>query len=108
MIVTVDEVKAQLNQTLAIDDDLIMKKATAAQAHLESLLGFKMETEFPPAGDPPVTTVPADLKEAVLQLAAYWYEQRDGVIVGQTAQVLPFGIEDIVSNRRNYSWGCDE
>lgn len=105
MIVTVEEVKQQLNQTLDIDDALIERKAAAAQNHLENLLGFRIEERFPSAGDPPASTVPPGLKECVCQLAAHWYENREATLVGVNAQVMPLGVDDIVNEYRDWSWG---
>lgn len=105
MIVTVDEVKQQLNQTLDVDDALIQRKAEAAQNYLESLLGFRIEERFPPAGDPPASTVPPVLKECVCLLAAHWYENREATLVGINAQEMPIGFDDIVNEHRDWSWG---
>lgn len=104
-IVTMDQVKAQLNQTLDLDDALILRKIDAAQSHIENLLGFKIETQYPPTtDDPPASTVPPALAECVCQLAAHWYENREAVLVGVNAQALPIGVEDIVREFRNWSW----
>ncbi|MBB5045931.1 putative phage protein (predicted DNA packaging) [Rhodopseudomonas rhenobacensis] len=97
-IVTLEEVKAQLNQTLDVDDELIERKICAAQCHIEQLLGFKISDQYTP------TKIPAPLKECVCQLAAHWYENREAVLVGVTAQSLPIGVSDIVNEYRNWSW----
>lgn len=105
-IVELDDIKRQVNQSLAIDDIILGRKITAAQSHLESLLGFKIEERYPPtAGDNPQSTVPPALVECVLQLAAHWYESRESVLVGVNAQPLPTGFDDIVQNFRDYSFG---
>lgn len=96
-IVTTADVKAQLNQTQSVDDVLIGKKIDAAQNHIERLLGFAIEAEYPPP-------VPDALKEAVCQLAAYWYENREPVLIGVSAQMLPLGLDAIVNEYRNWSW----
>lgn len=106
MIVTLEEVKAQLNQTLDLDNALITRKIAAAQSHIESLLGFKIEERYPPTTDePPVSTVPPAIVECVCQLAAHWYENRESVLVGVSGQELPLGTWDIVNAFRDYSWG---
>lgn len=106
MIVTVEQVKAQLNVTTDIDDALLARKIAAAQSHIESLLGFAIENRYPPAaGDPLVATVPSALEECVLQLAGHWYENREATLVGVNAQALPLGMTDIVNAFRDYSWG---
>lgn len=104
MIVDVKTVKEQLGQTLDIDDALIERKIAAAQDHIESLLGFKIEEEYPPAGTPSVTTAPASLIECVCQLAAHWYENREASIAGVGMTTIPFGVADIVREHRRWSW----
>ena len=99
MIVTLDDVNAQLNQTLDIDDDLIDRKIAAAQNHIENLIGFKIEEEYTPSKIPPA------LKECVSLLAAHWYENREASLVGVNAQPLPFGVSDIVNEFRLWSFG---
>lgn len=107
MIVTVPELKEQIGWTDGLgtaDDALMARKIAAAQDHIERLLGFKIETTYPPVGDPPVSTIPPALVEAVCQLAAHWYENREATLVGVTAQELPFGVWNIVNEYREYSF----
>lgn len=108
MIVTTAELKEQLNITEDLgtgDDELLARKIAAAQGHIERLLGFAIEATYPPAGDPPLSMVPPALKEAVLQLAAHWYENREATLVGVSGQELPFGIWSIVNEYREWSFG---
>jgi len=102
MIVTLAETKAQLNQTLAIDDTIITSKISAAQQHIEQLLGFVIEDTYGGAGQDPI---PDALKEAVLQLAAWWYEQREAVNAGTIVSETPFNITDIVREYRSFTYG---
>lgn len=104
MIVDVPMVKKHLRVDYSDDDALIEAKIKAAQAHLEGLLGFKINDEYPPIGTPPKSTAPDDLVECVCLLAAHWYENREGSLVGVNAQELPLGISDIVREHRNWSW----
>lgn len=97
-IATLAAVKADLGILDDADDTLIQAKIDAAQAHLESLLGYEIADEF----DEP----PADLVQAVSMLAAHWYENREATIVGVSAAELPMGVADIVRNRRNYTFGA--
>lgn len=102
MIVTTAEMKQQLNLTpdLGADDDaLIAGKIAAAQALIERYLGYKIEVNYP--GD----ELPAALKEAVMQLTAHWYENREATLVGVSAQPLPFGVMDIVTEYREFTFG---
>lgn len=101
MIVTVEEMKAQLNLTgiPGTDDDaLIERKIKAAQDYIERLLGFKIEATYP-------VEVPPSLVEAVSQTAAHWFENREATLVGVSAQELPFGVWPIVNEFREYSFG---
>lgn len=103
-IVTLEELKAQLNFTDGLgtaDDALMTAKIAAAQDHIERLLGYKIEEVYPGAPDDPV---PASLSQAVLMLAAHWYENREAVIVGVTAMPMPLGVREIVREYREWSF----
>ncbi|TGP88930.1 MULTISPECIES: head-tail connector protein [unclassified Mesorhizobium] len=97
-IVTLAEQKAFVRVDFEDDDAMITQQIDAAQAHLEQLLGFTIETEF---ADPLV--VPADLVGAVMQLAAQRYEYREAVQDNAVAET-PLGVWDVVRQRRNYSF----
>lgn len=101
MIITLDDVKLQLNQTLDVDDALITRKIAAAQDHIEQILGFKIEATYGGDGQDPI---PPALVEAVAQLAAHWYENREAVLIGLSAQHLPIGMMDILNSFRKWSW----
>lgn len=130
-IVTVQELREQVGLTLdAPDEDqiLLQQKGDAAQNHIERMLGFRIEERFGCAPvDPasgithngetvthdgfPVThnavegtnsQIPAALKEAVLQLAAWWFENRDTVT--ERDRRLPFGVDDIVNEYREWAF----
>lgn len=105
-IVTLDDVKGQLNLDGSADDSsdgdvLLTQKIAAAQNHIENLLGFEIETEYP-------DTVPPALKEAVLLLASWWYEQRETALAGMNARPIPYGVQDIVNEFRLWSFGDGE
>lgn len=101
VVLTVAELKQQINFTddLGTDDDaLLTRKIAAAQDHIERLLGFTMAERYP-------LTVPPALVEAVAQLAADWYENREASLVGVGVTPMPFGVEAIVAEYREYSFG---
>lgn len=105
MIVSLTELKQQLNLTpdLGTDDDgLLERKISAAQNHVERLLGYKIEERY---GGADQEAIPPALVEAVSQTAAHWYENREATLVGVSAQELPFGIWSIVNEYREYSFG---
>jgi Phage gp6-like head-tail connector protein len=97
-IVSLDDMKAELGVTIDDDDAMISAKIDAAQAHLEALLGYAVDEEFP-------SGAPADLVAAVKMLAAGQYENRESTIIGAPAIQTPHGVWEIVTNRRRYSFG---
>jgi Phage gp6-like head-tail connector protein len=104
MIVTTEQIKEQLNITadLGTDDDaLISRKISGAQDHIERLLGFKIEASYGGTGQDPI---PPSLIEAVSQLAAHWYENREAVLVGVNASQLPLSVQEIVTEYRTWSF----
>lgn len=104
-IVTVAELKEQLNLTddLGTDDDtLLQRKIDAAQGHVERLLGFKIEDNY---GGIDQEAIPAPLVEAVSQLAASWYENKEATLIGVSGQAVPFSVLDIVAEFRSWSFG---
>lgn len=46
-------------------------------------------------------TVPADLKQAMLTLVGYWFENRDAVIVAGSGAVVPPGFDRLVAAHRS-------
>lgn len=104
MIVTLEDMKAQLNLTDDIgnaDDALITGKIEAAQNHIERLLGFSIEATFGGAGQ---DAIPPALMQAVFMLAAHWYENREASLVGVSGQYIPHGVWEIVNEYREYSF----
>jgi hypothetical protein len=101
-IVTLAEVKEQLaftDDSGGTDDSLIFRKINAAQNHIERLLGFEIEANFGGAGQ---EEIPPVLIEAVSQLAAWWYEQREAASEG--AKEVPFGVREIVAEYREFTF----
>lgn len=101
-ITTLDMLKEQLSFTDDIgdiDDAMLQRKLDAAQNHVERLLGFKIEATFGGEGQDPV---PPALVEAVLQLGAWWYENRE--TAGEGAREVPFGVREIITEYRDFSF----
>lgn len=104
MALDVEAFKAHLNMTAdeadEIDEAALGQMLDAAKAHVERILGFKLddETELPDG-------VPADLQQAVLMLGAHWYSERETVLIGVTGQEVPFGIAQILGEHRRYTFG---
>jgi uncharacterized phage protein (predicted DNA packaging) len=101
-ILTVDQLKEHLAFTDDIggaDDALLQRILDAAQNHVERLLGFKIEESY---GGEDQEPVPPALIEAVSQLAAWWYENREAAT--DSARVLPFGVSEIVKEYREFTF----
>lgn len=101
-VVSLEDLKAQLNFTDDIggeDDALLEGKIAAAQGHIERLLGFQIADRF---GGEDQELVPEPLVEAVLQLAAWWYERREAA--GEGMQQTPFGVAEIVAEFREFTF----
>lgn len=98
-IITLDEAKLYAQVDHAEEDALITGLVSAAQAHIERLLGFKIEATYGGAGQDPV---PADLKQAVLELTAWWFDNRAAVDEGR--REVPFGVREIVAEHREYTF----
>ena len=101
-ILTLAEFKEQLSFTDDIgdvDDDLLQRKLDAAQNHIERWLGFKIGENF---GGEDQDPVPPVLVEAVSQLAAWWYDQREAA--GDAAREVPFGVKEIVTEYREFTF----
>lgn len=102
-IVTLDQMKEQLAFTADLgdaDNDLIERKVAAAQDHIERWLGYKIEATY---GGEDQDPVPPSLIEAVCQLAAWWYENRE-TASEVSLQEVPFGVLQIVHGYRDWSF----
>lgn len=102
MIVTFPELRTQAGMTNdAPGEDLmaLQAKGAAAQNHIEQLLGYRIEDEFGGAAQDPI---PGALKEAVLQLACWWFEHREAVSDRDTR--LPYGVDEIVDQYRDWTF----
>lgn len=88
--ITVDDLKAHLNITSNVDDALLAEKIEAAQECVFNFIGGQID----PA--------PAPVKEAVRQLAAHFYENREAVLIGSNAYPVPHSVFDLVGPYRSY------
>lgn len=89
---TLNDIKAQLNIDHSEDDALLQGKLDAAMAWCAAYVG--------PFHNPNSHI----FDEAVLQLAAAWYEQREAVVYGDTGRSVPFGVIDLLNVIRG--WSC--
>lgn len=81
--------KAQLNIVGTEDDTLLTQKLASAEAFATSYCGEAFGAPFPAA-----------VEQAVLMLAAHWYEAREAAVIGATANSVPFGVHQLLSPHR--------
>lgn len=104
MALDVDALREHLNMTAddpdAIDLAVLPRVLDAAKAHTARQLGFALDdiVEYPDG-------TPADLEQAVLMLAAHWYENREASIAGVAMMPVPIGYDDIIRDHRSYTYG---
>ena len=80
--------KAQLNIDHDHDDALLLHKLEAAEWWISQHTGLPFYSVY--------NSNPA-LTEAALQLASYWYEQREAAFDGRMLAV-PFGVRDLLES----------
>lgn len=85
--------KSQLNIDHDLDDVLLAHKLDAAEIWIGKHTGI------------PFVANDAALTEAALQLAAYWYEQREAASFGINTAPVPFGVRDLLSSYREQVTG---
>jgi len=85
--------KSQLNLDRDLDDALLAHKLDAAEIWIGHYTGVPFA-----AGD-------AALTEAALQLAAYWYEQREAASFDVSTKPVPFGVRDLLDSYREQVTG---
>jgi hypothetical protein len=88
---TLDEAKAHLNITFDTDDTVIESKLGAATVWVTEYIAAEYR-ENPPA----------PVGEAILQLTAHWYQNREGVTVGVTGEALPMGVKTLLAPYRDW------
>lgn len=94
-IITLEDAKAHLNITGPEDDYVISAKIAAAEAWTGAYIGAALDdvAVFPEGPPEPV-------KEAVRQLVAHLYENREATVLGANAFVPPFGLTDLLGPYR--------
>jgi hypothetical protein len=85
--------KSQLNIDHDLDDVLLAHKLDAAEIWIGHYTGVPFA-----AGD-------AALTEAALQLASYWYEQREAASFDVSTKPVPFGVRDSLDSYREQVTG---
>lgn len=89
------DLKAQLNVIDDdADDDLLTGMIADALDHTRSAIGAETPVNYDDA--------PGGLRRAVLMLAAHFYENREAVLVGVSANELPLGFWELVAPHRKW------
>lgn len=100
MALSADQLKAHLNGVPEEDEPMLVRLLGAATAHVERVIGYRLtDTEELPEGPP------EDLEQAVLMLAADWYENREASVVNASVMPVPFGLSEILAEYRRYTYG---
>jgi hypothetical protein len=84
--------KSQLNLDHAYDDALLSHKLAAAEIWIANYTGV------------PFDGANAAQVEASLQLASYWYEQREAAFEG-SSKAIPFGVRDLLESYKDQVTG---
>ena len=95
MTVSIANLKAHLNLTTDAtdaDDALLGDKIAASAEWIAQYTGIPIDA----------TDMPAQVKEAIRQLAAHLYENREATMVGVSVQSLPFGLLDLLMPYREW------
>ena len=90
-ITPLELLKSQLNLDHDLDDALLNHKLAAAEVWIVNYTGNAFEAD-------------AALTEAALQLAAYWYEQRESAS-DATMRPVPFGVYELLAPYREQVTG---
>ena len=95
MTTALDAFKAHLNlgDGEASDDDLSLK-LNAAIAHT----GTFVDSTDPLTWD----NAPAEIQQAILMLAAHWFENREATLIGLSAMPMPLGYFDLLLPYRRW------
>ncbi|WDR05624.1 head-tail connector protein [Devosia rhodophyticola] len=90
------DLKNQLSMTADddVDDDFIAAKIAAAETYTTAMIGAETPVAYDEAS--------ADLRQAILMLAAHWFENREASTIGTSAAIVPMGYADLVATHRKW------
>lgn len=100
--------------TQALPAEAFVVRGVGATGYLAPVAGWPrtdllpgaVEVTFKAGYGQAAEDVPEPLREAVRQLAAHLYENREATIVGtSSANVLPYGVEELIADYRQWSFG---
>lgn len=94
-IVSIDDIKQHANISSDADDGLLEKKIRAAEQWIEAFIGSPLADFTPP---------PGPLQEAVRQLVAHLYENREATLVGVEMSAVSPGLFDLLAPYREWTF----
>mgnify|MGYP001493833867 CR=1 FL=1 len=92
-IVSLEDQKKHMNVDFDDDDALISDKIDAAESYTTALVGVDIASMSP---------VPAALKQAIMMLAAHFYENREAASFDGRANQLPFSFLGLIAPYRRW------
>ena len=87
-----------LAQFLSAPDRLLLPAHVGGMPPLRERQGIEIDYVVGFGTEP--EDVPADLRQAMLALVAYWFEHRDAVIVAGSGAVVPSGFDRLVGGHK--------
>ncbi|POY55735.1 hypothetical protein F018LOC_01672 [Pectobacterium versatile] len=86
------------------DDTLLNVYITTAERHVEKYTRRKLYENADAKGyaEDDDHILLEDVQAAILLLIGHWYENRETVVIGQTAQAIPFTVESLLQPYRIY------
>jgi len=94
-IITLEEFKEHARIVTDDEDTAIQFKVDAANAYVSSFL---------PAPEDPPAAIADEVKQATLQIASDWWENRENSFPGQI-QEIPLDAMEIILNHREFAFG---
>lgn len=83
--------KAQLYIEHDLDDALLTQKLDAAEGYVAAFIGGTLPDPVPPA-----------MLQAVLMLAAHWFETREAAVAGSAPASVPYGVGELLQSYRRW------
>jgi len=98
-VLTVADIKSHANISIAADDAMLADKIAAAEAWIAAFIGKPLDdaTAFPGG-------TPQPIKEAVRQLVAHLYENREATLVGLNITDVSPGLFDLLNPYRDWTF----
>lgn len=93
-IIPVADLRAHLNLDHEADDALLTQQLDAAEEYVSYAVGSPMM----PSLDQPIAPT---IRQAVLMLAAFWYETREAALPG-VPYAVPFGVSDLLQSHQRW------